>query len=476
MLLRTLYDDKLAQASYLIGCQSTGQALIIDPNRDAQQYVRAARREGLRITHVAETHIHADFVSGSRELAHATGATMCLSAEGGRDWQYAFADQPNVVLLRDGDVFRIGNIRVQVMHTPGHTPEHICFLITDTSSAEQPMGICSGDFVFVGDVGRPDLLEKAAGVAGAMQEGAQQLYQSLERFRELPDYLQVWPGHGAGSACGKALGAVPQTTVGYEKLFSPAFAFSTEPEFVDYILSGQPEPPRYFATMKRINREGPPIAGGLRVPPEIVDAQELLRILREGMTVVDTRDARAFGRGHVHGVINIPYNRAFTTWAGSLLSYDAPFALIAEERVIAEMARDLALIGLDDVAGYVALSRIAPFATETLSSIDTDHMNELVGRADAVVLDVRGLAEWQEGHVPGARHIPIGEITERSDELPRSKRIVVHCQTGSRAAIASSVLQARGFDVVNVHGGFEQWRASGRPIEWVAAADALVER
>jgi hydroxyacylglutathione hydrolase len=223
MLLRYFFYDKLAHASYLVGCQATGEAIVVDPGREVEPYLAAAEDEDLRIVGVTETHIHADFVSGARELAERTGARLYLSAEGGREWQYQYQDEYDHQLVRDGDSFYVGNLRFAVMHTPGHTPEHIALLVTDTKGADRPMGLFSGDFVLVGDVGRPDLLEKAARVANTAEVGARQMFGSLQRFRQLPDYIQVWPGHGAGSACGKALGAVPSSTVGYEKLFSWAF-------------------------------------------------------------------------------------------------------------------------------------------------------------------------------------------------------------------------------------------------------------
>ncbi len=243
MLLRRFYDAKLAQASYLVGCQATGEALVVDPNRDANQYIAAAASEGVRITHVTETHIHADFVSGSRELAARTAARLHLSAEGGPEWQYAFMSEAGAVPLRDGSRLDVGRVRVDVLHTPGHTPEHLSFMITDTAATDRPMGVFTGDFIFVGDVGRPDLLEKAAGAAGTMEAHARRLYASLQRFRQLPAWLQLWPGHGAGSACGKALGAVPQTTLGYESVVNWGLAAASEEEFVRGVLDGQPEPP-----------------------------------------------------------------------------------------------------------------------------------------------------------------------------------------------------------------------------------------
>ena len=256
MFLKRFYDERLAQASYLVGCQRTGEALVVDPNRSVAHYMEAARREGLRVTHVTETHIHADFVSGALDLARRAGARLYLSGAGDPDWQYRFAAEAGADLLSDGSRFTVGELELEAMHTPGHTPEHLTFLVTDTALAQDPMGAFTGDFVFVGDVGRPDLLEKAAQVQGTMAACARQLFGSLQRFRGLPDYLQIWPGHGAGSACGKALGAVPQSTLGYEKLVNWAFGIDDEEEFVRAVLDGQPDPPKYFAMMKAINRDG----------------------------------------------------------------------------------------------------------------------------------------------------------------------------------------------------------------------------
>jgi hydroxyacylglutathione hydrolase len=295
MLLRRFYDDKLAQASYLVGCQSTGEALVVDANRDVDAYVRVAAAEGLRITHVTETHIHADFVSGSLELAERTGGRLYLSRMGGPDWSYAFAERTGAVLVGDGDAFKVGNVRIEVLHTPGHTPEHLTFLVIDGASANRPMGALTGDFVFVGDVGRPDLLERAAKVAGTMEQSARQLHASLQRFRALPDWLQLWPGHGAGSACGKSLGAVPQTTLGYEKLFNWAFAQSDPDLFAAAVLDGQPDPPKYFAHMKKVNKIGPRVLGGF-TRPERLPGSRLGDVLAAGALVIDTRHA-AWCRG-----------------------------------------------------------------------------------------------------------------------------------------------------------------------------------
>lgn len=472
MFLKRFYDDGLAQASYLIGCAVTDEAIVVDPNRDIAQYLAAAAEEKLRITHVTETHIHADFVSGSRELARATGATLYLSAEGGPEWQYAFAREDGATLVRDGDVISVGHIRLEAMHTPGHTPEHLSFLVTDTAGANEPMGILTGDFVFVGDVGRPDLLERTAKVANTMENGARQLFRSLERFRALPDWVQVWPGHGAGSACGKSLGAVPMSTVGYEKRFNWGVGTLDEAMFVTMVLAGQPEPPLYFAEMKRINRDGPRILGGFPRPAR-ADHTSLEHALKHGTVVVDTRAADVFARGHVPGTINIPLNKSLSTWAGWLVRYDTDIHLIADDdAAVARAIRELAMIGLDRVTAWYRADIIDAWksagrnrALGTVRTTNTTALVPLVARGEVTVLDVRNRSEWDAGHLPGAMHIPVGYLEQRLADLPRDKPIVVHCQGGGRSAIATSVLQKLGVtNAVNLTGGFGAWKTDGHDV------------
>ncbi len=466
MFLKRFYDDGLAQASYLIGCAATGEAIVIDANRDLQQYLDAAAAEKLAITHVTETHIHADYVSGSRELAARTGARLFLSAEGGPDWQYAFARRDGATLLRDGDTIQVGNIRIGVLHTPGHTPEHLSFLVTDTAAADEPMGILTGDFVFVGDVGRPDLLERAAKVANTMEAGARTLFHSLERFRALPDYLQVWPGHGAGSACGKSLGAVPTSTVGYERRVNWGVGTTDERDFVEAVLAGQPEPPLYFAEMKRINRDGPPILGGFTQP-----ARGTLAGLREAMAsgaaVLDLRPADEFARGHVPGTLSIPLNKSFSTWAGWLVPYDQPIHLIATERDVAKAVRELAMIGLDLVAAAYEPRVLTEFRDQggTLRTVTRSESRALAGRiqrGEVTVVDVRNRSEFDAGHIPGALHIPVGHLPSRLGEIPRHQPTVLHCQTGGRSAIAASVLLRLGVsNVTDLTDGLRGWQVAG---------------
>jgi hydroxyacylglutathione hydrolase len=469
VFLKRFYDDGLAQASYLIGCAATGEAMVIDANRDVDQYITAAKAEKLEITHVTETHIHADYVSGSRELASRTGAKLFLSAEGGKDWQYAFAKSDGATLVKDGDIIKVGNIRIEAMHTPGHTPEHLSFLVTDTAGASDPMGIVTGDFVFVGDVGRPDLLEKAAKVANTMEAGARTLFHSLERFRTLPDYLQVWPGHGAGSACGKSLGAVPSSTVGYEKRFNWGVGTTNEQDFVAMVLAGQPEPPLYFAEMKRINRDGPPILGGFKVPP-CADRAALADALGQRAVVVDMRPAADFARGHIPGTINIPLNKSFSTWAGWLVRYDQQIHLIGTEADVTKAVRELAMIGLDTVTAWYEPMVIAQWmdAGSTLGTVaktDVAALAPRLARGEVTVLDVRNRSEFEAGHLPGALHIPVGHLSARLAEIPRDKPIIVQCQSGSRSAIATSVLQKLGIaNAADLTGGFVAWNRAGHEV------------
>ena len=473
MLLKRFYDDKLAQASYLIACQATGDAIVVDPNRDIEQYIRAAEAEGVRLSYVTETHIHADFVSGARELASRTGAELLLSDEGGDDWRYAFAESDHARLLHDGDTIHVGNIRLDVMHTPGHTPEHISFLVTDGAATDSPMGALTGDFIFVGDVGRPDLLERAANVAGTMEGSARALFTSIQQFSALPDYLQLWPGHGAGSACGKALGAVPSTTLGYEKIANWALAPQTEAQFVEHVLAGQPEPPKYFADMKRINREGPAPLGGFHATPR-ADPAMLPMVIDSGTLVVDTRAASEYAKAFVPGTINIPLDRSFTNWAGSLVPFGRDFYVIiddADRRHVDEARRDLAMIGLDRLVGYFSVTAIDVFRADggKTGSIQQMTVAELASRDrehDVQVVDVRGASEWEAGHVPGVRNIPLVTLADQLDQLTPDRPVVVQCQGGGRSSIAASLLKARGFeDVSNLVGGFRAWQAAGFAVE-----------
>ena len=467
MLLKRFYDEGLAQASYLVASERTGEALVIDPLRDLERYLAAAADEELRITHVTETHIHADFLSGARDLVRRTGARLLLSAEGDADWQYRFAPNERAELLRDGDSFMVGEIRIDVRHTPGHTPEHVVFLVTDGAVADRPLGIFTGDFIFAGDVGRPDLLERAAHVAGTMERSARALFRSLRTMREYPEYLQLWPGHGAGSACGKAIGTLPSTTLGYERLFNWAFQEADEEEFVRTVLAGQPEAPKYFGRMKFLNRDGPPHRPDASLAA--LDVSALASRLANGATVVDTRSSAAFTAGFIPGTVNIPGGRSFTTWTGSLLSPEGDIVLITEGEARARaLARELSLIGFDratEWADAIVVDRWRG-AGRPLNRVRTVSSSDLARLDDPIVVDVRAETEWNQGHIPGARHIFLADLPDVADELPRDRPVVVACHGGSRSSIGASLLRARGFEnVINFSGGFAEWQRAGLPVE-----------
>jgi hydroxyacylglutathione hydrolase len=468
MLLKRIHDDLLSQTSYLIGCEETGLAAVIDPNRDTARYIAEAAQEKLEIEFVTETHIHADFVSGARALASATGAKLLLSGEGGPDWSYRFAGQDGARVVYDGDTFDVGRVRFKVLHTPGHTPEHISFLITDTAASARPIGLVSGDFIFVGDVGRPDLLERAAHIAGTAGTLARQLFGSIRATSALADYLQIWPGHGAGSACGKALGAMPSTTLGYERLVNWAFQISDEDAFVREALANQPEPPPYFARMKQVNRDGPPLelpttrlaqlsAGGLRAA------------LAADACVIDARPTANFSASHIPGTLSFPLGTSFATWTGWLVPPDRDIIILADDAGrVARARHTLSLIGLDRVVGS-ADAEIRDDWKRTigpLASVELTTAKEVATADSRTLIDVRRETEWNEGHAPNAEHHFLGELLDSTRDLPKDTPIAVHCQGGTRSGIAASLLQANGFtDVVNVKDGFDGWTAAGLPIE-----------
>ncbi len=461
MFFQHIYDKSLAQGSYLIGCQKTGESIVIDAKRDVDTYVDIARQNGLRITHIAETHIHADFLAGSRELAALTGAAMYLSDEGGADWAYAF----DHVGLKDGDVITVGNLSLMVMHTPGHTPESISFLLVDTPATQKPVMLFTGDFVFVGDVGRPDLLEKAAGLTGTQKQGAHQLYQSLRAFRNIPDYVQVWPGHGAGSACGKALGAVASTTVGYEKIRNWAFQYEDdEPGFVQYLLAGQPEPPRYFAMMKTLNKTDRPLLTSVPTQQKL-SADAVKTALSQGVKLIDTRNKADFAQGFVPGSLNIQGNNAFATWMGWYMTYGEPFMLVATDYQMDDLTRKLMRIGLDTVLGYIDDVTTLGVELETSDIIGLDTFKTYLNRDDVQVVDLRGASEYNASHVEGAENVFIGTLDRNLDKISRDKPVVIYCQGGDRAAIGYSILARNGFtNVKNFSGSMNEWAAQNNPV------------
>lgn len=448
MYFEKFTDHHLAQHAYLIGCQKSGEAIIIDPPRHTEEILQKAEKEGLRVIAAAETHIHADFVSGARQLAKEQDVTLYLSDEGDDYWKYEYLDDVHAELLKDGEKFSIGNINFTVMHTPGHTPESISFLVTDHGGgATEPMGILTGDFVFVGDVGRPDLLETAAGISGTATIGASDMFRSLEKFRALPDYMQLWPGHGAGSACGKSLGAVPASTVGYEKKFNWALNMSNEQDFIEALLRDQPEAPTYFAEMKKINKTGPALLP-VDTVPIYENPEKLQTLLKQHNTVLlDTRPAAITADQLIDGAIHIPFQSSFTTWAGWLLSYDEDLIILADERDRDSIIQALQSIGLDRTIAFFHENAIHAFSHVSYQPLSPDAFMEKLDNTSNVLFDVRNDQEWNAGHFPQADHFFLGHL--RKAELPETEHIIVHCQSGVRARIAASILKARGVEHVS---------------------------
>ena len=482
MLFRRFYDENLAQASYMIACERTREAIVVDPNSDTAQYIRAAGADRVRIAHVTETHIHADFVSGARALADAAGAVLHLSGEGTGEWVYTDDALRRATILRDGSRIDVGRIRLRAAHTPGHTPEHLTFIISDLERGENPVGALTGDFVFVGDVGRPDLLERAAGAKGSMDSSARELFKSVNAFKMEPDHLQLWPGHGAGSACGKSLGSMPQSTLGYEKLFNWAFGEITEEEFVARVLEDQPAPPRYFAVMKRVNRSG--TAQQARQEPTSAGLAELEDALNKGGSVVDTRPAAKFAAGHVPGTLNIPLGKSFLNWSGAIVPDDTDFWIITEadsDDAVKRIVDDLSKVGLTRVAGVFRADVLRDWKSrrgelETVAQIDPQSLQKRSSNG-VQIIDVRSPEEWRKGHLPGAIHIPLALLPDRVGELDASVPIVMQCQGGGRSSIATSLLQSQGaLNVFNLAGGYDAWVAQGYEVESGRAATSGRER
>jgi len=453
MFFEQIYDKTLAQASYMIGCQLSKEAIVIDPKRDVDTYLEIAKANNLTITHVAETHIHADFLCGSRELVALTGAKLYLSDEGGADWQYEF---PHIG-LKHADVISIGNLTLETIHTPGHTPESISFLLTDHPATQQPVMLFTGDFVFVGDVGRPDLLEEAAGVEGSKDIGAQQLFESLKLFKSLPDYIQVWPGHGAGSACGKSLGAVASTTVGYEKIRNWALQYDDFETFKEELLRDQPEAPYYFAKMKKLNKVDRALLTEVPKHPTIT-----LDEIATDTILVDTRNKVEFANGHLPKSINIQNNNSLANWAGWMLPYEKPLVLIGEEVDKEDITRKLMRIGLDNIKGFI--TDIGGDLAKT-TIVDAEFVKQELAKDKSILLDVRSAVEFRKGHIEGAKHHFVGHMAKNLPTFDKDQSLIIQCQSGDRATIATSFLEKEGYtNVKNYAGSMQDWIAKGNPL------------
>ncbi len=452
--------------SYLIGCQKTGEAIVVDPGRNLTPYFQVAKKEGFTISAATETHIHADYASGAKELAERYGVRLYLSDEGDDDWKYAFADDVGATLVKHEDQFSIGGVQFDVLHTPGHTPESISFLLTDKGGgANEPMGIFTGDFLFVGDVGRPDLLEKSAGSVGTAEKGAKQMFESIQAMRELSDDIQVWPAHGAGSACGKSLGAVPVTTIGYEKKHNWAFQLTDEKAFTEELLQSQPEPPTYFGMMKKINKEGTAQKRETK-PRRLQSVKEMEDRIDNDLFVIDTRKSPLFAYGHIVGAINISIEKSFTNWAGWLVPYDKDLVCVIEESKLEEVILALQSIGLDRTVAFIDGATLEKDVNLPMyKQVDVEEAYQQVEANKGILLDVRNESEWIDGHYPDATHVFLGTLEDHLDRIPKDETLYVLCGSGVRSAIAVSILLKHGFkQVVNVKGGFSAWVTSDLPV------------
>lgn len=462
MFFQHIYDKTLAQGSYFIGCQVSGTAIVIDPKRDITEYLAIAEKERMKITHITETHIHADYLSGARELAAVTGGELYLSDEGGPDWQYEF----DHIGLKDGSIIKVGNLTLEVMHTPGHTPESITFILRDHPASDEPVMAFTGDFIFVGDVGRPDLLEKAAGIEGTMEQGAADMYESIQRFSKLPDFIQIWPAHGAGSACGKSLGSVPSSTLGYEKRSNWAFRFENDQKgFIDYLLEGQPEPPAYFAKMKELNKVDRKLLTSIPDHPSLTH-EALAKAIEEGIQIIDTRNKIDFDQASIPNSWNIQNNNSFATWMGWMMDYNTPFILIAEENQKKVLTEKLMSIGLDDIYGfYTDDIQATGLATQTIENVSFEDFQQQVASKDRYLLDIRNKAEFEAGHIEGAHSIFVGFLAKEFNKIPTDEPVVLYCQAGDRAAIGYSYLLSKGFTNIEKYvGGMGEWRKHELPI------------
>lgn len=451
MIFTQYYLDCLSLASYLIGDETTGRAVVVDPRRDVEEYLADAAERGLTIEGVICTHFHADFVSGHLELAKETGAWIGFGDKAVTD----FPMRP----LHDGERISLGEVTLEVMTTPGHTPESVSIVVREHPDDEVPYGVLTGDALFIGDVGRPDLL---ASVGVTATELGAMLHDSVQRkLMSLPDEVRVFPAHGAGSACGKNLSTEKQSTIGEQRRTNYACRPMTEAEFIDIVTEGQPAAPAYFVYNATLNREERPVRAIRTTVPAITgDAVEAA--LERGAVVVDARPNQEFAAGHLDGAVNIPVDGRMAETIGMVLTPQDEVVIIAPDGLEQEAATRFTRIGFDHVLGYVPdpedflernAARVRASSRLTVAEVDAAHE-----RAEVQVVDVRNAGELAAGMLPGAKHIPLAELTRRADELDPDRPVLLYCAGGWRSCVASSVLRARGFqDVSDILGGHDAW-------------------
>lgn len=459
LIFERVHTEGIAQLSYLVGDSSTGEAAVIDPRPDCDIYLGFCKQHSVAITHIIETHIHADFMSGSRELSRRLGSVPIFASHAGGA-KYGFDTEK----VEDGQVFTFGGVTLTATHTPGHTPEHVSFLIGETRRKE-PFGIFSGDTVFVDSVGRPDLLGE-----DETQKLAAQLFRSVREFYlGLDDRVILYPGHGAGSACGPDIGDRKESTLGYERKFNPYLGFDDQKKFTEAVLSTAPPEPRHYRPMKKVNSGGPKTFGGLPPVPAL-PAKEFRKAVESGShALLDTRDLLSFGGGHIRGALNIGARPELSVWAGQMLDFDDSLLLVLDsddrlERVVTLLWRT----GYTHFAGYLVGGMKAwetsGFAFEDLPQMSVHDVKR--DGAHVQILDVRSPSEWEEGHIPGAIHVFVPELRKKAANLDRARPVITYCDSGFRANIAASVLQQEGFErVCNVPGSMQAWKRAGYPLE-----------
>lgn len=461
MYFKQFYLNCLAHASYLIG--SDGEAFVVDPQRDVDQYIDEAAAHNLDIKYIIETHLHADFVSGHRELAARTGAEIVFGQKAGATFPHRAA--------KDGAELNVGRVKLRILETPGHTPEGICVLVTDTDVSDQPQKVLTGDTLFIGDVGRPDL---AGGRGYTPQMMAGMMYESLhEKLLQLDDAVEVYPAHGAGSMCGRNLSTETSSTIGEQRKFNYALQPMSKEQFVKLMTTDLPEAPAYFSKDAEINRTGAPALKGLPRPAAL-SAAELCKLAAQGSVILDVRDAADFGAGHVPGALNIGLGGQFASWAGSLIPMTSPIAILADsEEQVEEVQVRLARVGLENVQGYLAGGmnawKEAGLEPALAPQISVAELKKLIEtQTDLQLIDVRRAAEYKSGHAPRALNSPLAELRDSLPHLdlkPNGQTAVI-CAGGYRSSAATSILQQLGFnDLLNVTGGTKAWIDAGYEVE-----------
>lgn len=453
MYFKQFYLGCLAHASYLIGDQ--GEAAVVDPQRDVEEYFEEAAKQGLTIRHVIETHLHADFVSGHREIAQRTGASIYFGAKANAEFDH--------VPVKEGDEIRMGKVMLRFLETPGHTPESISVVVTDQNQSEQPYAVLTGDALFIGDVGRPDLL----GARISAAELAGMLYDSLhQKFLTLPDSVKVYPAHGAGSMCGRNISSERSSTIGEQRKLNYALQPMSRDEFIRMMTTDLPEAPSYFSFDAQINRKGPAIMENLPAPLPLTPQE--VQSKSENSVIVDTRPSDQFGVAHVPGSINIGLGGQFASWAGSLIPLNTPIIIVAEneERVLESRVR-LARVGHENVIGYLAGGILAwdqaGFPSASTEQITVTELNQRIKEKEVdQVVDVRRIGEWNSGHIREAIHIPLNTLSkEASAKLNPDKNTAAICAGGYRSSMATSILEKLGYHkITNVIGGMNAWNSS----------------